>query len=729
MSRAPDRTFSFDDDDEIALDANRRNYLSQDNNTFREAQPSPPPGYTDSPTRLYNDRPPSPPAHRYTPYQPPQPTGPIDSQTARPRIAVNTRQAREGAYGSRDLGHSASNRTASTITPGADNWGDRAVGGGMTGIALGVANTNERESGIEALRSLDGTQPARGLPPERYDTMPSDTPNIPAPLFHSRDPFTSPALSGRSNPFEDERGDISPSPGDLTPRGYPSTHSIPMSEYPPQDVYENARSSYTDNPYKRFSTAWDARVGRGDINPNEIEDDGDDYGAPPIKPRRSMLGLNGEGAATAAGGAAATGGILGALGGLVGKTAAGSNGARDPSGQYGAVPGSSGPGVDDGVEKSAWLSKQTSGRRRLQWIVGTIVVLAIIGGIVGGVIAALRSRSSSSSNSSSSGQSSGPTDSDLDMNSPEIKKLMDNSNLHKVFPGMDYTPFNAQYPACLTNPPSQDNVTMDIAVLSQLTNAVRLYGTDCNQTQMVLHAIDKLSLPDMKVWLGVWLDNNSTTSNRGLDAMYQIISQYGASPFAGVIVGNEVLYRKDMTETQLSDLLGGVKTNFTNQKIDLDIATSDLGDNWIAALTDNVDYVMSNIHPFFAGVAAEIAAGWTWDFWQDFDTVLTNGTTKQNVISETGWPSGGGTDCGEASTCVNGSVAGIDGMNTYMDTFVCQSLTNKTNYFWFEAFDEPWKQSLNTPGKEWEDKWGLMDPGRNLKPGLTIPNCGGQTVT
>lgn len=610
----------------------------------------------------------------------------------------------------------------------------------MTGIALGVANTNERKSGIEALRSLDGPQPARGLPPERYDTMPTDTPYMAAPLSHSRDPFASPAPSGRSNPFEDERGDISPSPGDLTPRGYPSTHSIPMSEYPPQDVYENGRSSCTDNPYKRFSTAWDARVGRGDINPNEIEDDGDDYGAPP---KRSMLGPNSEGAATAA---AATGGIRGALGGLVRKQ----NGARDPSGQYGAVPGSSGPGLDVGVEKSAWLSKQASGRRRLQWMVGTIVVLAIIGGIIGGVIAALRSRNSSSSgDSSSSGVSSGPTDSDLGMNSPKIKKLMNNPNLHKVFPGIDYTPFNAQYPACLTNPPSQDNVTMDIAVLSQLTNAVRLYGTDCNQTQMVLHAIDKLSLPDMKVWLGVWLDNNSTTSNRGLDAMYQIISQYGASPFAGVIVGNEVLYRKDMTDTQLSDLLGGVRTNFTNQKIHLEIATSDLGDDWNETLSENVDYVMANIHPFFTGIIPEVAAGWTWDFWQEFDTILTKGTTKQNVISETGWPSGGGTDCGEATTCVNGSVAGIDGMNMYMDTFVCQSLTNKTNYFWsvlflsldcriqlmafdrtrFEAFDEPWKQSLNTPGKEWEDKWGLMDPGRNLKPGLTIPNCGGQTVT
>ena len=686
MPRAPDRTFSFDNDDEIALAANRTNYLTQDDNAFRQVQPSSPPRYTDSPTRSYNDRPPSPPAHRVAAYQPSQPTISFDSQTPRPQIAVNTRQAQEGGDGNRGLGHSASNRTASTITPGADNWGDRAVGGGMTGIALGVANTNERESGIEALRSIDPTQPARGLPAERYDTMPTDTPYIPAPLY-SRDPFASPALSRRSNPFDDERGAISPSPGDLTPRGYPSTHSIPMSEYPLQDSYENGRSSYTDNPYKRFSTAWDARVGRGDIDPNEIEDDGDDFGAPPIRPRRSILGLNGGDAATAAGGAAATGGILGALGGLVGKPAAGSNGARDPSGQYGAVPGSSGPGFEDGVEKSAWLSKQTSGRRRLQWIVGTIIVLAIIGGIVGGVIAALRSRSSSSSDDSSpSGQSSGPTDNDLDLNSPQIKKLMNNPKLHKVFPGMDYTPFNAQYPACLTNPPSQDNVTMDIAVLSQLTNAVRLYGTDCNQTQMVLHAIDKLSLPDMKVWLGVWLDNNSTTSNRGLDAMYQILSQYGVSPFAGVIIGNEVLYRKDMTETQLSDLLGGVRTNFTNQKLDLEIATSDLGDNWKETLTENVDYVMSNIHPFFAGVTVEIAAGWTWNFWQEFDTILTKGTTKQNVISETGWPSGGGTDCGEATTCVNGSVAGIDEMNKYMDTFVCESLTNKTNYFWSVFF-------------------------------------------
>jgi len=52
-----------------------------------------------------------------------------------------------------------------------------------------------------------------------------------------------------------------------------------------------------------------------------------------------------------------------------------------------------------------------------------------------------------------------------------------------------------------------------------------------------------------------------------------------------------------------------------------------------------------------------------------------------------------------------------------------------TKFYRFEAFDEPWKVIYNTPGQEWEDKWGLMDPARKLKPGLKIPDCGGKTVS
>jgi hypothetical protein len=56
-------------------------------------------------------------------------------------------------------------------------------------------------------------------------------------------------------------------------------------------------------------------------------------------------------------------------------------------------------------------------------------------------------------------------------------------------------------------------------------------------------------------------------------------------------------------------------------------------------------------------------------------------------------------------------------------------VTNTLSSYRFEAFDEPWKIEFNEPKKEWEDKWGLMDPGRKIKKGLKIPDCGGKTAT
>jgi len=561
--------------------------------------------------------------------------------------------------------------------------GEAAVGGGIAGVALGVANHNERQSGLEALR---------GVPQERvYNT--TDTPYIPPPPTSRgglQDPFASPAPSMRTtDPFDDRhgRGSLTPSPGRLTPNNSRSDQSIPLQRYRSDEGARQGLSSYSDNPYNRLSTAWDPRINRGEIDPNEIEDDGDDGMMEPVSRRKSVLGMrtnSSSGAGGAAAGGAASGGMMGALGGLVGKS---NSQPRDASGQYGPVGAQ---GLDGGqAEKSEWLNKQTTGRKKMGWIVGSIIALIIIGAIVGGVIGGVKAAKSrgSTSSSGSSAQTAAQDDGhgDLNKDSPEIQALMNNKDLHKVFPGMDYTPYNAQYPACLSNMPSQNNVTRDMAVLSQLTNAVRLYGTDCNQTEMVLHAISALALTDMKVWLGVWLGQNQTTNDRGLAAMNDLLKKYGAAPFAGVIVGNEVLYRPDMTETELSKVLSDVRTNLTDMKIDLPLATSDLGDSWTAGLAAEVDIVMSNVHPFFAGTTAEAAAGWTWDFWQSKDAILTKGTNKKNIIAETGWPSAGGNDCGavNCTSATQGSIAGIDEMNRFMGDFVCQSLTNGTEFFWY----------------------------------------------
>ncbi|KAE9364919.1 glycoside hydrolase family 17 protein [Stipitochalara longipes BDJ] len=698
-----------------------------------------------------------------------------------PRLAaVPPHRDAEGRLWGRELGYAdRDSNLYEIVTPGADNFSERASGG-LAGIAMGVADTHARESGLEAMRNTPGYDPRTDMinprQPQTFDPRMQQQQAFNQPGFdprqHPQQAFNQPGFDPRQQPqqgFDPQQQGFDPSmhpqqryeqsmqhpaqrmpeqsPYDRPPaRGEVSQSSLtPLgaAAFPPGMTTPQSRSTasrsphsfnqehYADVPYNRYSRNMDPSL--GEVDPNMIEDDGDE-GLEYRNPNRGSLlslGHHSDRNAPAVTGAAATGGVLGAVGGLLGKKGASGPGSGPQYNPVNEYYGAGGNNYDlgKGEDKSEWLNKQSTGNKKLRLIVAILVVLAILGGIAGGVVGGILSKKHSSQVPGQSASDDTATNGDLNKDSTEIKALMNNKNLHKVFPGIDYTPMYTQYPGCLTYPASQNNVTRDLAVLSQLTNTIRLYGTDCNQTELLLHSIDQLGLNGtIKVWMGVWQDTNATTNARQLAQMYDIFKKYGSASFEGVIVGNEVLFREDMTAAQLGTIIDGVRTNLTAMGITLPVASSDLGDNWTAELADKVDYLMANIHPFFAGVTAEVAASWTWDFWTGHDTILKTDISK-NIISETGWPSTGGTDCGGATSCTVGSVAGIPEMNTFMDNWVCQALTNSTNYFWFEAFDEPWKIQFDTPGEEWEDKWGLMDVNRNLKPGVTIPDCGGKTVS
>ncbi|EHK43610.1 glycoside hydrolase family 17 protein [Trichoderma atroviride IMI 206040] len=609
--------------------------------------------------------------------------------------------------------HTTANSTSrgysqNNVTPGSDNFSEMAAGG-MAGIAYGVAERNARESGMQAIHG--------GLPP---------------PPSHARYPDGGYG-NGNGNSYGNGYGYGPGNGGYYHPgsergsMGVSGVSGANSSRSPSRSARESrsTRDPYADDHYPQMYAAGSRNSNPmlGIVNPNEIVDDGDDgldYSR--RSQRNSTLG------ADAAKGAAA-----------VTTAAVGAGAIRSALGRSGADAG----GIFDNgstEEKSAWMAQHSSQSKKWRWIISIIVVLLIIGGVVGGVVGSRVANKSGSKSGNGSGSSKGGSGSgggsgdddgsDLTINSQEIKDLLNNPDLHKVFPGIDYTPLNTQYPDCLANPPSQNNITRDVAVLSQLTNKIRLYGTDCNQTQMVLHSISALEMTsDIKVWMGVWQDNNATTNARQLAQMWDILDKYGDDPFEGIIVANEVLFRKQFTVASLGELLDDVRTNLTKNKYDLPVATSDLGDDWTQALADDSDYIMANVHPFFSGTTATEAADWTYSFWKGHDGPFWKTDTSKNIISETGWPTGGGKDCGGPSTCTNPAVAGIDELNTFMSDWVCQALENGTNYFWFEAFDEPWKVIYNTPTEAWEDKWGLMDANRKLKDGVKIPDCGGKTVS
>ncbi|KAI1419757.1 glycoside hydrolase superfamily [Xylaria sp. FL1777] len=612
-----------------------------------------------------------------------------------------------------------------SITPGADNFSEAAAGG-IPGLAMSVAERHARESGLEAMRAAQQYQ-------QQQEQQSPPYPQVYQRTQPQNLPYTEPQPYAHDQGYQGAGGHGSSS--NLAPPAAASTPTRSLNSF---------HSDPFRDPQMAYGQRMDPRLGQ--FNPNDIDDDGDDGLEYRRSARNSMLSLgnsSGRGAnsasATAAGaaGGAAAGGVLG---GLLGRN-------RNSAVSYDPVqnPATANPGGVVGeydlgprAEKSDWMAKQSSSRKKWKWITAIVVLLVVAGAVVGGVLGSKyankgsSSSSGSGSGSNSQGQSANDDTSqngDLNINSGEIQALLNNPNLHKVFPGVDYTPINVQYPDCLKNPPSQNNVTRDVAILSQLTNTIRLYGTDCNQTEMTIHAINQLKMEDdIKIWLGVWQDDNNVTNTRQLDRMWTILDTYGDKPFKGLIVGNEILFRKQMTTQELGNLLDSVRSNLTKHNWDLPVATSDLGDNWDSTLAQVSDYIMGNVHPFFAGQDSKVAASWTWTFWQNKAGSFFKSDQEKNVISEIGWPTKGGTDCGGATTCEDGAVAGIDELNTLLNTWVCQALNNGTNYFWFEMFDEPWKISFDTPGKEWEDQWGILDVNRKLKDGVKIPDCGGKTV-
>ena len=122
----------------------------------------------------------------------------------------------------------------------------------------------------------------------------------------------------------------------------------------------------------------------------------------------------------------------------------------------------------------------------------------------------------------------------------------------------------------------------------------------------------------------------------------------------------------------------------TDLSIKLPVGTADAGSFFNNEVLAAVDYGMSNVHPWFANVSIEEAAGWTAEFFEGNNVVVAQSLPNkpQMFIAETGWPS----ESSDAGNENNGpSIASVPNLQKFMDTFVCQANQNGTGYFYFEV--------------------------------------------
>lgn len=288
---------------------------------------------------------------------------------------------------------------------------------------------------------------------------------------------------------------------------------------------------------------------------------------------------------------------------------------------------------------------------------------------------------------------------------PEIQEMFGDTSLRKVFYGINYTPPNSIYPQCGVD---QKQVAKDIATLSQLTNRVRLFSTDCEQADMVLNAIEGLGV-NMTISMGLWVNRFAEVTIRQLANMRRILNKYPNHLINSIFLGNEVLFRDDLSDQELIGFIEYVREYLERKGLTIPVGTSEVGFKWSPGLASHVDVMGVNIQPFFGGADVNRSLTWTYDYLlEEISTKRTSRKTKI-VLSEVGWPIKG-----DPLHLAN---PGIQQLQLFLDNWVCANQNSDIGWYWHEAFDTPWNDLRN------HNYWGILGDENKLKPNLTLPNC------
>lgn len=194
------------------------------------------------------------------------------------------------------------------------------------------------------------------------------------------------------------------------------------------------------------------------------------------------------------------------------------------------------------------------------------------------------------------------------------------------------------------------------------------------------------------VWIGSDLDKNEAELRNGIE-----IAQRG---HAGILaVGNEVLLRGDVSESQLIEYIQRVKTAVPDVEVGYVDAYFEFVDH--PEVTEVCDVILANCYPFWEGVAAEHSLLYMKEMYR---RALSAAGDKRVIISETGWPNMGSPERG-AQPSVESA------MKYFIDT--CQwAGQDGIEVFYFSAFDEAWKVDAEGDVGAY---WGLWDKDGNPK--------------
>ena len=174
-------------------------------------------------------------------------------------------------------------------------------------------------------------------------------------------------------------------------------------------------------------------------------------------------------------------------------------------------------------------------------------------------------------------------------------------------------------------------------------------------------------------WIGPDLSQNAKE-------LRSLISIGKAGKADLLVVGSEVLQRGDISEAQLLSYIRAVRRAVPS----IPVTTAEIPDVMLKhpLIIKAVDIVSIHVHPYWAGIEAHLAIKY---INAEYDRVKAAVAKKQVILAEVGFPTQGGR-VGAAVPSEANSVVVFADVRAW-------GLRRRIQYFWFEAFDEPFKSA------------------------------------
>ena len=239
---------------------------------------------------------------------------------------------------------------------------------------------------------------------------------------------------------------------------------------------------------------------------------------------------------------------------------------------------------------------------------------------------------------------------------------------------------------------TEEQVRRRMAIIAPHTKWVRSFScTDGNDLiPKIAHEFG------LKTLVGAWLGSDHEKNAVEVAKLIEF-AKNGYVDIA--VVGNEVMYRQDLSEAELlgymqdvKDALPGIPVSYVDAYYEFENRPS---------ITAMCDVILTNCYPFWEGCALEYSLLYMKDMYRRTKKVAGG---KPVIISETGWPNKG--------LRFHGASPSERNAMSYFINAQGWSSEEDIPMFYFSSFDESWK--IGDEG-DVGAYWGLWDKDEKLK--------------